>query len=478
MAGEALRFPPDFVWGTATSAYQIEGAWRKHGKGESIWDRFSHTPRKIAGGHTGDVAADHYHRWEDDIDALVALGVRAYRFSISWPRLFPTGRGQPNEQGVDFYRRLLGALRERNIQPMVTLYHWDLPQALQDRGGWTNRETALRFADYAAYCFDRFGADVPWWVTINEPFMVSFMGHGVGLHAPGRRRFWQMLRVAHYLLLAHGLATRAFRAANLPPAADIPAPGIGIVLNIWPNHPFSQHPRDVRANHRFNAIANQLFLEMLFRGHYPADVLPLLMRRLLHPPILPGDLETISQPLDFVGINTYSRLVNRAVPYDPVLGVRPVTPVGPRTAMGWEIYPPCVYEALHEVRAYTETPIFITENGAAFDDKRGPDGQIDDTDRIDYLRAHLAEAHRAIRDGVDLRGYFAWSLLDNFEWEHGYSKRFGLIYVDFETGERIWKRSASWYRDVIARNAIHAPTAPPVPQHPPDQESPIIAPGR
>jgi beta-glucosidase len=451
-----LRFPADFLWGAATAAYQIEGAWLEDGKGESVWDRFSHTPGKIAGGDTADIACDHYNRLDEDLDAMAALGLRAYRFSIAWPRIFPTGGGRPNERGVDFYRRLLAGLRARGITPMATLYHWDLPQALQERGGWTNRETAFRFADYAAYLFEQFGADIPFWVTHNEPSQVAFFGHVTGRHAPGRRRFWDFLRVAHTLLLSHGLAVRAFRRANLAARPGLPKPGIGIVLNLWPNHAASSHPRDVRANARFDAISNRLFLELLFRGRYRPDMLAFFARRLIWPRIGAGDLELISRPIDFLGINAYSRLVTMAAPLEPLLGLRPTKPAGPTTAMGWEIYPACIYEALMLAREYTDAPLYIAENGAAFDDRLLPDGRVEDHDRIAYLRAHLAEAHRAIRDGVDLRGYFVWSLLDNFEWEHGFSKRFGLIHVDYATQRRVWKRSAAWYRDVIARNGLDA----------------------
>jgi beta-glucosidase len=337
---------------------------------------------------------------------------------------------------------------------MATLYHWDLPQALQARGGWLNRETATHFADYAAFLFRHLGDQVRLWVTINEPFICAFFGHVIGRHAPGRRRFWEFLIVAHHLLLAHGLAVRAFRHHPPPSPPDGAAPAIGIVLNLWPNHPASSSTADVHANQRFDLITNRLFLELLFHGRYPARALDFYARRLMWPPVRPDDLALIGQPIDFLGINTYSRLLNRAARFEPLLGVRQVRPVAATTAMGWEIYPPCTHEAPLLAREYTDTPLYITENGAAFEDRVLPDGRIEDGDRIAYLREHITQAQRAIEGGIDLRGYFVWSLLDNLEWEWGFRRRFGLIHVDFASGRRTPKRSAHWYRSVIARNGL------------------------
>lgn len=452
---EELRFPKNFLWGAATAAYQIEGAWDEDGKGESIWDRFAHTPGKIRGGDTGDIACAHYHRYAEDVDQMAALGLQAYRFSIAWPRIFPSGGGAPNQRGLDFYRRLLDALQQRNIQPLVTLYHWDLPQALQERGGWVNRDTALRFAEYAAYMFRQLGAQVPLWVTHNEPFIQAFYGHGNGENAPGHRRPWEILTVGHHLLLSHGLAVEAFRAlAPHPATPNSPAPQIGIALMIWPHHPASQAPRDWQANRRVDGAMNRMFLEPLFRGSYPEDMLRHFARRGMRPAIRPGDMELISRPLDFLGINTYTRLLNRADRRDLLSGARQLPAPPPTTAMDWEIYPDCVVEALAKAAEYTDLPLYLTENGAAFNDVIGPDGTVNDVERVDYLRAHLAAAHRAINEGLKLRGYFVWSLLDNFEWSHGFGKRFGLIYVDYTTQRRIWKRSAEFFRDVIANNGL------------------------
>ena len=449
-----LTFPDDFVWGAATSAYQIEGAWNEDGKGESIWDRFCHTPGRVVGGATGDIACDHYHRYAADVDMLAALGVKAYRFSLAWTRLFPDGGSQPNPAGFDFYRRLIAALRERGIMPMVTLYHWDLPQALQDKGGWTNRDTAYRFADYAARAFEEFGANVPLWTTLNEPTLIAFAGHALGIKAPGTRRFWTVLTVVHHLLLAHGLAVEAFREVAPATAADLPDPGIGIVLSVRPTHPASDRPADIRAAQLMNHLTQDLYFEPLFRGRYPADALAFFRRRLVRPKIQPGDLDHISRPIDFLGINVYTRGLVAANRFNPAFGVRQVAPSGPTTAMGWEIYPPCLFEVLQLAQTYTDLPLYITENGAAFADKTQTGGTIADQDRIDFLRSYLAEAHRAIAAGAKLKGYFVWSLLDNFEWDEGYEPRFGLIHVDFETLERTWKQSAHWYREVIARNGI------------------------
>lgn len=451
----SLTFPPGFIWGAATAAYQIEGAWDADGKGESIWDRFTHTPGKIAGGATGDVACDHYGRWEEDVAHMAALGLKSYRFSVAWTRIFPDGGRTPNRRGLDFYRRLVEALNGRGIAPSATLYHWDLPQALQERGGWANRDTALRFAEYADFMFRQLGPEVPYWVTHNEPFIQTFYGHGTGENAPGHRNPWEILTVGHHLLLSHGLAVQAFRAAAPRPASPTaPAPQIGIVLFLWPHHPASDSPRDVAAAKFTDGAQNRLFLEPLFRGAYPDEIMGHFRLRGMRPAVAPGDLEVIGAPIDFLGINSYTRLINRATRRDLLSGARQITPEGPTTAMGWEIYPDSVYESLHLARRYTALPLFITENGAAFDDVVGPDGQVDDQARIDYLRAHIAAAHRALAEGIDLRGYYVWTLLDNFEWSKGFAPRFGLIHTDFTTLRRTWKRSAYWYRDVIARNGL------------------------
>lgn len=443
-----MRFPQGFLWGAATAAYQIEGAWDADGKGESIWDRFVRRPGVIDDGTTGDVACDHYHRYAEDVEHMARMGMNAYRFSIAWPRVFPSGGGRPNQAGLDFYRRLVAALREKGIMPMATLYHWDLPQALQDRGGWVNRDTALRFAEYASFMFGALGAEVPLWATHNEPFIQAFYGYGNGENAPGVRNPWAILPAGHHLLLSHGLAVEAFRAARVPGAQ------VGIVLMIWPHHPASARPADVRAARVVDGAMNRMFLEPLFCGRYPDDMLARFGRRLMRPPIRPGDMATISRAIDFLGVNTYTRLTHAANWRDLLSGARQVTPAGPTTAMGWEIYPQCINEAIAKVRAYADLPLYITENGAAFDDVPGPAGTVDDRERVAYLRAHIAAAHRAIADGADLRGYFVWTLMDNFEWARGCAKRFGLLYTDYATQRRTWKRSAEFYREVIARNGL------------------------
>jgi beta-glucosidase len=448
-----FRFPPDFLWGAATAAYQIEGAWDADGKGESIWDRFVCTPGKIANGDTGAVACAHYARWEEDVGHMAAMGLKSYRFSVAWTRVQPRGSGPPNQRGLDFYRRLVERLNQHGIAPFLTLYHWDLPQALQDRGGWVNRDTALRFAEYTALMVRALGAEVPFWVTHNEPFVQAFYGHGNGENAPGQRCPWAILPAAHHMLLSHGLAVEAFRALAPQPAAG-PAPQIGIVLFIWPHHPASQRPRDIAANRTVDGGMNRWFLDALFNGRYPDDMLRHFAWRAMRPPVGPGDMAIISRPGDFLGVNTYSRLINQAYWRDLLSGARQLPSPGPTTAMGWEIYPEAILEALRLARAYTTLPLYITESGAAFADTLAPDGSVDDQARIAYLRDHIAAAHRALAEGIDLRGYFVWSLLDNFEWSHGFSKRFGLIYTDYPTQRRIWKRSAHWYRELIARNGL------------------------
>lgn len=458
-AGVAGRyqFPAGFLWGAATAAYQIEGAWNRDGKGESIWDRFTHTPGMINDGATGDVACDHYTRWAEDVAHMANLGLRSYRFSIAWSRIFPSGGSQFNQRGLDFYRRLIAALNERGIAPMVTLYHWDLPQKLQDRGGWCNRDTALRFAEYAAFLYQRLGNDVPYWVTHNEPFVAAFFGHGNGTNAPGLRDPRKILTVGHHLLLSHGLAVQAFRAASLTPQPGQPRPTIGIVLMTWPHHPASPAPRDVAAAQRTGAAMNRMFLEPLFQAHYPADLWQHFGRRMMLPPTAPGDLEVIATPIDFLGVNTYTRVVSAADWRDPLVGARQIAATGTVTAMGWEVYPRSLYESIQIAQHYTNLPLYITENGAAYNDHPAPDGTINDQARIAYLYQHLRWAHQAIQAGADIRGYYVWTLLDNFEWNHGFGKRFGLLYTDFTTQQRTWKQSAYWYRQVIAHNELLDP---------------------
>jgi beta-glucosidase len=389
------------------------------------------------------VACDHFHRWEDDLDLMASLGVNAYRFSISWPRVLPSGRGEVNRDGVDFYNRLVDGLLARGIEPVATLYHWDLPQALHDAGGWAIRDCAGWFADYASLMFEQLGDRVPLWVTHNEPFVTAFLGHAYGTKAPGRRDWREAVRVAHHVLLSHGLAVRAFDAAGRPGA-------IGITLDFWPALPLTASAPDLEAVQRWNAFRNRWFLDPVVRGAYPEG-----LADALEPGCGPGDdLRIVSEPIDFLGVNYYSRAVVAGSADGGPLALREVAPVPPTTGMGWTVAPEGLYDILVWLdREYGEIPLLVTENGAAYEDPVPLDGAVPDPERLAYLREHLRAVARAAEAGVDVRGYFAWSLLDNFEWEHGYGKRFGIVYVDYETQRRIPKQSALWYRDLIARGS-------------------------
>jgi len=437
---QLIAFPTDFLWGAATAAFQIEGAWDKDGKGESIWDRFCHTPGKVRDGDTGDVACDHYHRYRDDIALMRQLGLQAYRFSISWPRVIPNGIGAVNPAGLDFYDRLVDELLAANIQPFATLYHWDLPQALQDRGGWGNRDTCGCLADYAALMARRLGDRVRHWATFNEPQVIVFLGHRSGDHAPGLKDDKLALQVAHHVLVAHGMAAQAMRSIN-------PQLKVGIVIDAWSVDTLtdSEHDRAVAETIWQNSVG--WFMAPLFHASYPP--LAWQMYGDKAPDVRPGDMALISQRLDFLGINTYSR---HAVKEGQV--VKPV-PGSEYTETDWEIHAPALRRLLNRVtRDYAPPPIYITENGAAFSDQVSADGYVHDPRRIAYLRDHFTQARLAMNDGVDLRGYFVWSLLDNLEWSNGYSKRFGLIHVDYASQQRTLKDSAKWYAQVIARNGV------------------------
>ena len=447
MSSRAVVFPENWVWGAATAAYQIEGAVREGGRGQSIWDTFSHSPGKVANGDTGDVACDHFHRFPEDIGLMRELGSGGYRFSIAWPRIFPGGVGRPNSEGLDFYRRLIDELHTAGITPYVTLYHWDLPQALQDAGGWANRDTAHRFGEYAHTVAAALGPGVQHWFTINEPWVAAFLGHLTGDHAPGERNLRLALRAAHNLLLAHGEGMTALRS-EMGPGGQA-----GIVLNLAPCQPAGDTNADLEAADRTDGYMNRWFLDPLYRGHYPEDMTRLYGDAV--PEIAPGDMELISQPTDMLGVNYYFRLL---VAYDSAalpLRARRVIPTGALvTAMGWEVYPTGLYEILKRVHDdYSPGTLLVTENGAAYDDVV-EDGRVEDPEREDYLHEHLLQAYRAVEDGVPLKGYFVWSLLDNFEWALGYSKRFGVIYVDYSTQERIVKRSGRWYAGVTRENGV------------------------
>jgi beta-glucosidase len=462
-ANGTLGFPEGFAWGSATAAYQIEGAANVDGKGPSVWDTFSHAPGNVRGGDTGDIACDSYHRYREDVALMASLGLKAYRFSISWPRVQPGGRGPVNSRGLDYYRALLDELGEHGIEPTVTLYHWDLPQELQDHGGWAVRETAERFAEYTSICAEALGDRVSRWITVNEPQVVSNNGYRHGQHAPGLRDPEAATAATHHLLLGHGLATRALR--------DLGAAEVGITLDLHPIRSLGGTGEgDVESARLItDAMVNGLYLEPVLSGRYPvhapADMLP--------PPALiaDGDMEIISQRLDFLGINYYSPVFLRAG--DPAdlrrnevparSGALDVVEYRPgqleRTTMGWLVDADGLYEILLDVSKQAPgLPLYITENGRAAEDYVNPLGEVDDIERVRYLHMHLQAAARAIRDGASLAGYYVWSLLDNFEWAWGYQKRFGIVFVDFGTQRRIPKSSARFYAEIARANAV-----PPLP---------------
>lgn len=437
---EPAIFPAKFLWGAATAAHQIEGAWNADGKGESIWDRFNHTPGNVRNGDTGDVACDHYHRYRDDIALMKQFGLHAYRFSTAWTRVLPVGRGAINQAGLDFYDRLVDELLAANIQPFVTLYHWDLPQALFELGGWSHRDVCGYFADYAALMVRRLGDRVQHWTTLNEPFVIAFLGHSLGAHAPGLRDEHLAFKVSHHLLVAHGQAVQAIRASA-------PRANAGIVIDLTPIEPASATAANRAAAETVWQRRGALFPDALFRAHYPPAVQPMIDH--LDNAVRPGDFALIAQPLDFVGVNFYQRNVVDAH------GAWVRVPGSEYTEMDWEVHAPAFTGLLTRLaRDYHLPPIYITENGAAFPDQISADGRVHDPRRVNYLREHLLALRAAIAAGVDIRGYFVWSLMDNFEWSHGYSKRFGITYVDYATQQRIVKDSGAWYAQLIARNQV------------------------
>jgi beta-glucosidase len=444
-----IAFPKDFFWGAATSAYQIEGAWNEDGKGPSIWDTFTHTPGNIRNGETGDVACDHYHRWPEDLALLAALGVNSYRFSISWPRVLPEGRGSANEQGLDFYDRLVDALLKAGIRPFVTLYHWDLPQALQDQGGWPERSTVSAFAEYAYLVGRRLGDRVRHWITQNEPMISAIYGHLTGENAPGQKNLPAALQAAHYLLLSHGEASVALRESASGPIQ------VGIALNLQPVSPASDSLLDKEAAVRFDGMANRWFLDPLFGHGYPTDLLAYYGSAA--PTVGPSDLERIAVPLDFLGVNYYSRVVVRHAPEQSFLQAEPVQVAGAERSLMWEVYPEGLENLLRRLaREYRPLTLIVTENGLPLADAPDEHGAVNDPQRISFLRRHLQAIDRAITDGAPVSGYFAWSLMDNFEWSLGYGMRFGLIYVDFATQRRVAKASAAWYGQVVRRREVEA----------------------
>jgi beta-glucosidase len=436
-----LSFPHRFVWGASTAAYQIEGAWQEDGRGESIWDRYSHTPGHIEDGSNGDVACDHYHRWPEDIELMKRLGLKAYRFSIAWPRIYPQGRGSINQAGIDFYARLIDALLAAGIEPYLTLYHWDLPQALDDAGGWPARDTAYAFADYAETMTKYLGDRVHYWSTFNEPWCMSFLSYQLGMQAPGLRDPQLAVQVAHHTLVAHGLALQSMRAVN----AGIQA---GIVLNLWSIESVEDTPASRALIERAWQRDQGWFLDPLLHAEYP--LLAWQEREPIVPQMQPGDLKLIAQPLDWLGINNYSRQV-----YDQHGQHMRRISGSEYTEMGWEVHGPGLRRLLTSLhQRYPMPPLYIIENGAAFKDVLTPDGQVHDVRRINYLRDYITAVHEAMQAGVDVRGYFVWSLMDNFEWSYGYTKRFGVTYVDYPTQRRVIKDSGHWYARVIAQNGI------------------------
>ena len=453
----ALRFPDGFLWGVATSAYQIEGGVRQDGRGPSIWDTQCHHTNLVRDGHTGDVAVDHYNRWADDVELMAALGLQAYRFSVAWPRVQPTGSGPANQPGLDFYSRLVDRLLEKGITPALTLYHWDLPQALEDRGGWPERDTAEHFAEYAQIVFGALHDRVRIWATHNEPWCSSLLGYAEPSHAPGHTDAVEATRAIHHINLSHGLAVRAMRAID-------PRPQQGVVINLMPIHSVGPDPDGAAADgaRRYDALRNRVWTEPMLRGRYPEDALADLAAY-GGLPVEEGDLEIVAQPLDWLGINYYTDDHVRAEPGGSWLatpGMRDAVPFAPgdeHTDMGWPITPDGLRALLVELKdTYADLPpVYITENGCAYDDPV-IDGAVHDERRIAYLDAHLRAVHAAIEEGVDVRGYMQWSLMDNFEWSHGYHKRFGIVHVDYDTLERTPKDSAAWYREVIARNGLAA----------------------
>ena len=455
-----LSFPEGFVWGAATSSYQIEGAAQADGKGKSNWDVFSHTPGNTVNGDTGDMACDHYNRWPEDIQLMRSLGLDSYRFSIAWPRIFPEGRGTVNQKGLDFYSRLIDGLLEAGITPLATLHHWDYPWALESEGGWRERAMVDRFAEYTDVVTQALGDRVKRWATHNEPSIFAFLGHWVGFHSPGMRDFTAALKVSHHLLLSHGMAVPIVRA-NVADAK------VGIVLNINHTVPVSGEADDYERYRLTDGVRHRWFMDPVFGRDYPGDVIKQAIKEGyiktpdLDGTVQEGDMEKIAVATDFLGLNYYSRdipppfntLRDMESNREAVVGVHPESQE--TTKMGWDVYPAGMYKMLSRVYwDYMPKNIYITENGGSFEDHLTEDGAVKDPRRLKYVKEHLSQVHRAIQSGIPVRGYYVWSLLDNFEWGMGYSERFGVVHVDFETQKRTPKDSALWYRDVIAANAI------------------------
>ncbi|MDO7977388.1 GH1 family beta-glucosidase [Oceanotoga teriensis] len=440
------QFDKDFLWGVATASYQIEGAYDQDGRIPSIWDTFSKTPGNTYMGHNGDEACDHYNKFKEDIALLKKLGIKAYRFSISWPRIFKDGKYKLNEKGLKFYKDLVEELKKNDIKPIATLYHWDLPQILQDEGGWSNPEIIKYFVHYASVMFNALGDDVEQWITFNETSVFLYLGYLYGIHAPGIKNLDLTLKAIHNVHLAHGETVKLFKNSNYKNQ-------IGITLNLSPNYPYSVEEKDIIAAKTNDAFWNRMFLDPILKGSYPEEILNNPFGNTLKEIIKDDDMEIISHPIDFLGINYYSRSV---IKHDEneTFKYKSIPQDGEKTSMGWEVYPDGLRVLLNYIKEnYGNIPLYITENGAAYEDKL-ENGKIHDIDRINYLKRHFISAKKAIDEGVNLKGYYVWSFMDNYEWAEGYVKRFGLTYIDYETKERILKDSAKWYSQVIKNNFI------------------------
>ena len=447
-----LQFPQGFVWGVATSAYQIEGGWNEDGRSPSIWDTFSHTPGKTKQGETGDVACDHYHRWPEDVALMQELGIPAYRFSVSWPRILPQGRGAVNPKGLDFYDRLVDGLLEAGITPFVTLYHWELPQVLQDAGGWPQRETAVAFAELADVTSRALGDRVKRWITHNEPWCTSLLSYQVGVHAPGWQNWPAALAAAHHVLYSHGLAVAQLRA-------NVPAAQVGLAVNFEPATPASPSPADYQAARIWDGYYFRWFVDALYGRHYPADMVQYYRQQGYLPQglefVRDGDMDVIATPIDFLGVNYYTR--HRAQAGESLNTHYSVpTPGAEYTQMNWEVVPESFYKLLNRLYFEYDVPqLYVTENGCSYMDGPDGNGRVPDPKRIAYLNGHLAAMHRAIQNGVPIAGYLQWSFMDNYEWAEGYQQRFGIVYVDYATQKRYPKDSAFWYQNVIKQGAIY-----------------------
>lgn len=441
-----IQFPENMKWGTATASFQIEGATKEDGRGPSIWDTFCETPGKVLNGDNGDIACDSYHRIDEDVAVMKDLGIDFYRFSIAWPRIFPTGTGEVNEKGLDYYIRLVDALLENGIEPMVTLYHWDLPQALQDKGGWDNRDTIDAFVNYAEVMFKALSSKVEKWITFNEPWCVSFLSNYLGIHAPGNKDLQLAVNIAHHLHVAHGRTVQKFRALGIDGE-------IGYAPNTTWLEPFSNKQEDIEACRRAVGEFVEWFFDPVFKGSYPQFLVDWFKQKGVTVPIVDGDMEDIHQPIDFVGINYYTGSVARYKEEAGYLDFEPVDMGYEKTDIGWNIYPEGFYKLLTYVtEQYGEVPIYITENGSCYNDEPGVDGRVRDDRRINYLKQHLTSLKRSMDSGVNIKGYITWSLMDNFEWAEGYSKRFGIVFVNYRTLERIKKDSFYWFKQTARNN--------------------------